>query len=321
MINYEDELQELFLNELRYRYQIDDIGTLLCYFFLKYSLYRQLKDKQETAERFLLRELNLPLDGFSYKDQQITLFRRWDNSLPNIVDNLRFMHNRQENLKGKETVKQYLSKARKRAKLYKNLPSYNDYVLYEAIQLLNEQFKVKPLSFREVEGVEYPPDHNFWARTLEEALATTLQCERNLSQSLDFITEAHLEEYLRHHLEVIEPGLTLLGNQWEIEGGRIDLLCKDREGNHVIVELKVNGDDKTLVWQSIYYPLSYRKQQPQAKVRMILLTPDYPEYILLALQTIPNLELKKYIAQLENNKIKNLKVIDIPCHFNQKLSA
>lgn len=59
--------------------------------------------------------------------------------------------------------------------------------------------------------------------------------------------ERDLEDYLVKNLELIEPGLKLEkgGRQCRIEVGSIDLLCRSRNGDHVVVELKkVRASDK-----------------------------------------------------------------------------
>ncbi len=51
--------------------------------------------------------------------------------------------------------------------------------------------------------------------------------------------ERSLETLLVGRLDLLEPGLTLVKRQFSIEGlGRIDLLCRDRKRNLVVVEIK-----------------------------------------------------------------------------------
>lgn len=50
--------------------------------------------------------------------------------------------------------------------------------------------------------------------------------------------EENLESLIVERLEEVEPGLTLIQRQYVTTVGRIDLLCKDRRGNFVVVELK-----------------------------------------------------------------------------------
>ncbi len=50
--------------------------------------------------------------------------------------------------------------------------------------------------------------------------------------------EENLESLIVERLEELEPGLSLIQRQYVTPVGRIDILCKDRRGNYVVVELK-----------------------------------------------------------------------------------
>lgn len=50
--------------------------------------------------------------------------------------------------------------------------------------------------------------------------------------------EAHLQELLAEHPEAIEPGLRLVRREHPTDIGPVDLLCRDRAGGHVAVEIK-----------------------------------------------------------------------------------
>jgi len=50
--------------------------------------------------------------------------------------------------------------------------------------------------------------------------------------------EENLESLITERLEEVEPGLALVQRQYVTPVGRIDLLCRDRKGNYVVVELK-----------------------------------------------------------------------------------
>jgi Holliday junction resolvase-like predicted endonuclease len=52
------------------------------------------------------------------------------------------------------------------------------------------------------------------------------------------IHEKNLESLVSERLEEIEPGLYLVQRQYATPVGRIDLLCRDRRGNFVVIELK-----------------------------------------------------------------------------------
>jgi RecB family endonuclease NucS len=54
--------------------------------------------------------------------------------------------------------------------------------------------------------------------------------------------EAHLQELLAEHCEVLGPGLRLVRREFPTDIGPVDLLCRDVDGGAVAVEVKRTGD-------------------------------------------------------------------------------
>ena len=54
--------------------------------------------------------------------------------------------------------------------------------------------------------------------------------------------EAHLQELLAAHPEVLTEGLRLVRREYPTDIGPVDLLCRDREGRVVAVEIKRRGE-------------------------------------------------------------------------------
>ena len=50
--------------------------------------------------------------------------------------------------------------------------------------------------------------------------------------------ENDLQKVLRESPDLVEEGLKLIKHERTVKTGRIDLLCEDRKGNVVVVELK-----------------------------------------------------------------------------------
>ncbi len=66
-----------------------------------------------------------------------------------------------------------------------------------------------------------------------------LDTERGLT--LDGV-EAELQELLASHPQRIEPGMTLVQREFATDLGPVDLLCRDRDGRAVAVEVKRVGE-------------------------------------------------------------------------------
>lgn len=112
------------------------------------------------------------------------------------------------------------------------------------------------------------------------------------------IHEANLESVVIEQLDKIEEGLQLIERQRICPGiGRIDVLCRDRYGDLVIVELKsFMGKQDSIVDQIgryMGYVRSYLAKSGQS-VRGIILVAKADERLRHAVAGFPNLELKEF---------------------------
>ncbi|PLS19666.1 hypothetical protein CVD28_04415 [Bacillus sp. M6-12] len=323
MLNYESELNELFLDKLSYMYGIDR-SIVYHYFYLRFLIeYYDKKiekfNKHKRLVDFLLRELNLPIEEkeLVYKGEAIKKGYGLENSLENIVLDWEFS----ASLKSVTTSKgvslpyeEYMDKewksvirhGKNKAKPYKSHSRYLSYLKWNALSLLNKRYSANPNSPAEIEDFEYPDNHHPFVRTLEEVYYADIHSVELVTTSVVSITENDLEKYLIKHLDLIEEGLRYVDRQYSIKDGRIDVLAKDKEGNFVILELKTVEDFKDIFWQSIYYPMQFKTEHHVEKVRMITIAPKYPEHILLPLQQIHGIEIIQFKPLIELGKIKSL---------------
>lgn len=102
-------------------------------------------------------------------------------------------------------------------------------------------------------------------------------------------TENLLEAFLCYHIETIEDGMTFIERQHKVDYGVIDILAEDKNGVKCVVELKIVDDDKSITWQSAYYPACFDEE-----VRMITIAPNYSNKIYRALQNVKNIEMKVF---------------------------
>ena len=96
-----------------------------------------------------------------------------------------------------------------------------------------------------------------------------------------------------------------IGRQVEVPGGRVDILAKDKYNNICVIEIKIN-EDKSIIWQSMYYPVEIKKKYKADKVRMITIAPSYSEGLLNTLKSLDNVEILKYNINVIMGSIENL---------------
>ena len=88
-----------------------------------------------------------------------------------------------------------------------------------------------------------------------------------------YLDERELRDYLARHPEVIEPGLRVIKVERPVEPGFVDLYAVDRNGNTVIIEVKRVTAGKDAVLQLKRYVEAFKKHNPGARVRGILVAP------------------------------------------------
>jgi len=131
------------------------------------------------------------------------------------------------------------------------------------------------------------------------------------------VSEYQIEEILYVNPEMIEDGLTIIGRQHQTANGIVDLLAKDKEGNLVIIEVKVNAEHDA-VSQIAKYLICFKKDAPDTKIRSILVAQTIPkqvrelckEFNIKAL-TLKELKDKPKLTQIEEifQRIENIEKV------------
>src|SRR4051794_8772577 len=65
--------------------------------------------------------------------------------------------------------------------------------------------------------------------------------------------EQDLESWIARDPDLVERGLTIVGRQLSIEGGRLDLLGLDDAGLWIVIEIKQGAVDQWTVAQALVY--------------------------------------------------------------------
>jgi len=114
--------------------------------------------------------------------------------------------------------------------------------------------------------------------------------------------EKELEDKLVKNLNKIESGLSLIERQKRVSGGVIDLFCKDKNDNYVIVEIK-RKPHTNVVGQLAKYNMSLVKGGlKKRKLRTILVAQDLSKTVKMVCEYF-NFEIKNvYREKIENKK-------------------
>lgn len=124
--------------------------------------------------------------------------------------------------------------------------------------------------------------------------------EASEAGSAAFAYESHLRDYLARNLQILEPGLSLWGDEqrdsveFAIEGRRIDILARDVTGCPVIVELKVSRGHERTIGQCLLYRARLKQQGVAERVRIFVVAEEISEELKLAAQEVADLTLFEY---------------------------
>lgn len=117
------------------------------------------------------------------------------------------------------------------------------------------------------------------------------------------IREANLEDAIAGRLVEIERGLQLVGRQRTLPGlGRVDILCKDRNGNLVVIEIKKFGASTDAVMSQISAYMGYVKEHLASRgqrVRGIIVAGEPDARLKYAVKTNPDIEIRTFSVRLE----------------------
>lgn len=96
------------------------------------------------------------------------------------------------------------------------------------------------------------------------------------SETVSEVLESEIEASIISNPEILEEGLELIGNQYSTSVGYIDILCKDKDGNLVVIELKRGSGSHKVVGQIQKYMAWINENLDKDKqVRGIIVIKDY----------------------------------------------
>lgn len=89
--------------------------------------------------------------------------------------------------------------------------------------------------------------------------------------------EAEYQKFILDNMNLVEEGLLLEQEQYELETGKIDFICRDSSGRAVGLELKYPAASTAVKRQLQGYKNDYGQKTGRADSRFILVSPKIPE--------------------------------------------
>ena len=139
-----------------------------------------------------------------------------------------------------------------------------------------------------------------YQQSIGAAAGETVTEEDEPPQGTAFAYEEHLRDYLAQHLESLEKGLT----PWRVEdedavefpvnGRRVDILAKDKQGLPVVIELKVSRGHERTIGQALYYRAKIKEMLQVEKVRIFLVALELSPELRAAAKEVPDVSLFEY---------------------------
>ena len=115
--------------------------------------------------------------------------------------------------------------------------------------------------------------------------------------------EKDLQNYLSNRLAEIEAGLTLVSREYKTEAGYIDILCKDKNGDYVIIETKAGKAKDAALGQILGYMGALAESGVTEKIRGILVASDFDSRLFYAAKALTNITLTKYLLSFRFDKV------------------
>lgn len=127
----------------------------------------------------------------------------------------------------------------------------------------------------------------------------------------EFAYESDLQNFLAKNLSIISPDLSLYedegitGVEFPVGNRRIDILAVDKNGDYVVIELKVSKGYDRVVGQLLGYIGWIRKNHAEAgqNVRGVIIARNISEDLVLACSMLDNVDLFEYELSIALRKI------------------
>ena len=121
-----------------------------------------------------------------------------------------------------------------------------------------------------------------------------------------FRLEKEMQHSVRKQLDSLEAGLVAIdnGSEYVVSTGKIDILAKDANGKHVVIELKAGSCPDSALTQALGYAQDILDEVDDAReVRVLIIASEFKPRILAAAKRIPDIQLRKYEFSLNFSNV------------------
>jgi len=95
--------------------------------------------------------------------------------------------------------------------------------------------------------------------------------QRNLENHIR--KEQEYQKYVKDNVSTIEEGLLVVKEQYQVDSGRIDILCRDKKGLDVALELKYPVANNEVIGQILRYKEDQKRRSGNGHMRFVLVAP------------------------------------------------
>ncbi len=129
----------------------------------------------------------------------------------------------------------------------------------------------------------YPHEKNKKRVDIKSHLSALIKSD-DISDILDqeAISEQDISRMITTFPELIEDGLELIETEYEVENGRIDVVFKNKNDEHLLIEIEIKVGDNAIGQVQRFATYSEKNEIPRDKIRLGFVCAKIPESILKA---------------------------------------
>jgi len=316
---YELELKESLIDLIQTQFGIYNEKDIIPYFIIREKILTKKKTRKTDIHSFpyialgsfILKELSVHIDDnncFYMNNIAFPSSALIGSDLKAILDDWIFQSNMFYNNVLTYAQKEYeiiIKAAKSETKIPKQEQIFHDTAqTLNALNRLNEKFSVVQ-GDKKSNHIKLNSESTFELSEEERLsrLYLSYQDDYNKRQN---VSEDTLEEYLIRHPIIIDPTLKIIDHQVIIPEGRIDILGKNNDDKHAIVEVKIEKDTD-IVWQRLHYVSEWEKKHPDTSF-IIVTTEPLSESIKTSLSKVGETTVLEVTPIVKRNQIKDISV-------------